>query len=86
MTALFVLAGIATLLALLAVNGSLRDAWTLLPGVAVASVAVLVAGWLPAPGESAWVSVLVPVASVLGFVLVAGQFRRPGRSTSRSRR
>lgn len=86
MTALFVVAGIGTLLVLLALAGSLRSAWTLAPGVAAASLAVLVASWLPAPGGSGWVSALVPVASVLGFVLVVAHFRRPGRSSSRSRR
>lgn len=86
MTALFVLAGIGTLLVLLAMAGRLRSVLVLLPGAAAASLAVLAASWLPAPGGSWWVSALVPIASVLGFVLVVGQFRRPGRSTSRSRR
>jgi len=88
MTALFVVLGIAVLLVLLALDGGLRGRHALLPGVVVASVAVLVASWLPAPAgpSPGWVSALVPASAVLVFLLVVGHFRRLGRKPSRRSR
>lgn len=92
------LAGIATLAALLATSGRpagsdarrrLRSYAPLLPGVIVASAAVLVAGWLPGSLTAAqprWLSALAPVLVATAFVLVVGRYRRLGRSTSRRSR
>lgn len=85
MTALFVVGGLATLLVLLALDGGWQGRHALLPGVVAASVAVLVASWLPAPAgpQPWWVSALVPASAVVVFLLVVGHFRRHGRSSSR---
>lgn len=85
MTALFVVGGLATLVVLLAVDGGLQGRQALLPGVVAASVAVLVASWLPAPagGQPWWITSLVPASAALVFLLVVAHFRRHGRSSSR---
>lgn len=98
MTGWALLAGIATLAALLATSGRpagrgarqmLRSYAPLLPGVIVASAAVLVATWLPGSlttSQPRWLSALAPVLVAAAFVLVVGHYRRPGRSTSRRSR
>lgn len=99
MTAVFLVVGLAVLLGLLALDARAAGAhrqWLsglsgrapLVPGVAAASIAVLVASWLPAPADPQprWISALVPGCAVVVFLLVAAQFRRHGHSTRRSRR
>lgn len=99
MMVVFLAAGLATLVLLLAIDGRRelgRDPkhWlitgsALLPGVVIASAAVIVASWYPgataAPGHD-WVSLLAPGLAVAAFLLVAVRFRQRGRNTSRSSR
>lgn len=94
MTGWALLAGIATLAALLATSGRpagtgtrqlLRRCAPLLPGVIVASAAVLVATWLPGSltvAQPRWLSALAPVLVAAAFVLVVVRYRRPWRNTS----
>lgn len=95
----FLALGLATLVLLLVIDGRAelrRDAkrWlvsrsALMPGVAIASAAVVVASWFPeataAPGYR-WVSLLAPGVLAAAFLLVVVRFRPRGRSTSRSSR
>lgn len=99
MMIVFLAAGLATLVLLLAIDGRRelsrdRKQWlitssALLPGVVIASSAVIVASWYPgataAPGYG-WVSLLGPGLAVAAFLLVAVRFRQRGRSTSRTSR
>lgn len=94
MTGLFLAAGIATLVGLIATTTPTRghEAWLrvgvrLLPAVTVACAAATAASLIPATGAPpAWVSSLGPLSAAALFLLAVSRYRLPGRSTSRRRR